>query len=81
MTKLKLASDKLEMWLHQNHAFIEECAEGCLLDNYLVTTKRGQAAIIETPVNCWTSCYTVYFSTDGETTELYFDIIGRRATA
>lgn len=81
MKKFKLASDHLEMWLHQNRAFIEECAEGCLLDNYLVTTKRGQAAIIETYVNCWTSCYTVHFSTDNQATMLFFDIMERRATA
>lgn len=81
MRKFKITGDFLEKWLYQNSAFIEECADGCLLDNLLVTTKRGQAAIIETPVNCWTSCYTVYFSTNEAASDLFYKITEGRVTA
>ena len=55
---------KIEKLLHQNQAEYREIIEGCLIDNYLVQTRRGYMAILETYVNCWTSCYTVYFSTN-----------------
>ena len=70
-------SGNLDKWMHQNRAEILEVVEGCLLDNFLVSTKRGTAAIIETPVNCWTSCYKIYFSTDTSAEDEFY----RRATA
>ena len=59
-------SGRLDKLLHQNDAEILECADGYLLDNLLIRTKRGYIALIETYVNCWTSNYTLYFSCDYE---------------
>ena len=56
--------DEIEKLIHQNQAIELEYKEGCLLDNYLIATKRGYMAIIEQYVNCWSSCYKCYFSTN-----------------
>lgn len=59
-------SGRLDKLLYQNDAEILDCADGCLIDNLLIRTKRGYIALIETYVNCWTSNYTLYFSCDYE---------------
>jgi len=51
----------LNKWLYQNNAFIIDFSEGCLLDNMLIETKRGIAAIYEKYINPNLSGYLVIF--------------------
>jgi len=52
----------LEKWLHQNGAeYVGDYVEGCLLDNFVVCTRRGFAAIYENYVNEWSSDYYIEF--------------------
>ena len=62
MTVLKMSVTNFEKWIHQNAAEIIDCAEGCLLDNYLLHTRRGVAAVYEHYVNPNMSDYRVYFA-------------------
>ena len=49
-------------WAHQNSAeYTGEYIEGCLLDNFIMSTPRGYAAFYERYVNAWTSEYYVEF--------------------
>ena len=49
-------------WMAQNGAeYTGDYVEGCLLDNFIVATRRGYAAIYENYVNEWTSDYLVEF--------------------
>lgn len=66
---------RLEKLLYQNSGEIIDCIKGCLLDNLLIEAKRGYMALIETYVNCWTSCYTLYFSRDFNRVQTVFDEI------
>ena len=62
VTCLRLDADKLEKWMHQNKAdFTGDYIEGCLLDNFVISTKRGYAAVYENYVNTWTSDYYIEF--------------------
>ena len=54
--------DNLDKWLHQNAADIWDFSEGSLIDNYIVRTRRGYAAIIEKYATEWSSRHKVYFS-------------------
>lgn len=57
-----LAPAELEKWMHQNKAvYTGGFVEGCLLDNFVVATKRGFAAIYERHLNEWSSDYIVEF--------------------
>lgn len=71
MTNLYIASGELEKWLFQNKA---ECTgdfiEGVLLDNFVVSTKRGFAAIFERSLNCWSSDYEIVFQ-PGEAQDVF----------
>ena len=43
-----VGSCDIEKWLHQNKAeYTGDYVEGCLLDNFVVMTKRGFAAVYE----------------------------------
>lgn len=49
-------------WRHQNSAeFTGDYVEGCLLDSFVMSTRRGFAAFYENYVNEWTSDYYVEF--------------------
>lgn len=62
IVKLSLNPSEFEKWMHQNKAvYSGRFIEGCLLDNFVVMTKRGFAAFYEHYVNEWTSDYTVEF--------------------
>lgn len=50
-----------DKWFHQNNACIEEFSEGCLLDNYLLSVKRGYALVQEHYVNSNMSDYLITF--------------------
>ena len=64
MRRFKIAASNLGMWMHQNKAeYTGAYVEGVLLDSFVVATKRGFAAIYETYVNPWVSCYTIEFET------------------
>lgn len=86
MTCFYIGSNKLDMWLHQNRA---ECignhVEGCLLDNFIVSTKRGVAAIYEHCLNEWSSNYYVEFEPDkkcsGTVMRNWYDFEARYAEA
>lgn len=55
---------KPEKLIHQNKGEIIDIIEGCLQDNFLISTSRGYIALIENYVNCWTSNHKLYFSTN-----------------
>ena len=62
VTCFRLDPDQLEKWMHQNGAIYSgDYMEGCLLDNFVIATKRGYAAIYENAVNTWTSDYYIEF--------------------
>ena len=67
MTRFYISPKRLDTWLRQNKAETLECVEGCLLDSFLVGTKRGYAAIYEHYLNPWSSDYFVEFGTTDET--------------
>lgn len=71
----------LDTWLHQNKA---ECTgdyyEGVLLDNFVVRTKNGIAAIYEHYVNPNKSDYLVKFER-GEGTAVYDEFIEKALKA
>ena len=53
--------ENLEAWMLQNRAnYIDEC-EGSLLDNYVLSCKRGTAFIFERYLNSNSSGYECYF--------------------
>lgn len=56
------AGADFEKWMYQNGAvYTGDYVDGCLLDNFVVCTKRGFAAVYEHYVNCWTSDYYIEF--------------------
>lgn len=62
MTEFNLNPKYFDMWLHQNNGvYTGDFVDGCLLDNFIVATKRGYAAFYEKACTTWTSCYHVYF--------------------
>lgn len=64
VTRFFLEPCELEKWMYQNKAeYTGDFVEGCLLDNFVVVTKRGFAAVYESYVNSWTSCYYIEFQT------------------
>ena len=51
-----------EKWMYQNGAeYAGDYVEGCLLDNFVVSTRRGFAAVYENYVSEWVSDYYVEF--------------------
>lgn len=71
ITKIRLSSTELEKWLHQNHAVcVGDYVEGCLLDNFVVMTKRGHAAIYEQYLNSNSSGYYIEWE-QGPAQEVY----------
>ena len=64
MKKYKVNNLNIEKFLHQNKGEIISCIDGTLIDNYLIENKRGYIILMETYVNCWTSNYSLLFSTD-----------------
>ena len=64
MTCFYLGSTQLNKWMHQNRAeYVGCCVEGCLLDSFVVATKRGFAALYEHYLNPNSSDYYVEFQT------------------
>ena len=62
MTQFCIGSTKLDKWLHQNKAhYTGAGCEGCLLENFIVETKRGYAAIYEHYLNPNSSDYRIEF--------------------
>lgn len=57
-------SSSIERILNHYQGEIMDCVEGCLIDNYLISTPQGAIMLKETYQNCWTSIYTVYMSND-----------------
>ena len=57
-------------WAHQNAVeYTGDFVDGCLLDNFVVFTKHGIAAIYEHYVNPWQSNYRVEFIRTPKTEE------------
>ena len=51
-----------EKWMYQNGAeYSGDYVEGCLLDNFVVSTRRGFAAVYENYISEWASDYYVEF--------------------
>lgn len=62
VTRFYIDSNNLEKWIHQNNAeYTGDFYEGCLLDNFVLVTDKGFAAVYEHYVNCWTSNYYVEY--------------------
>lgn len=60
--KFLLDPAALEKWMHQNKAiYTGDFLEGCLLDNFIVSTRRGYAAIYEKYINPNKSGYYIEF--------------------
>ena len=68
MTRFYIDAKNLEKWMRQNEAeYTGNFVDGCLLDNFLVWTKNGVAAVYEHYLNAWSSDYYVEFERgDGE---------------
>lgn len=66
ITTFTISSTDFEKWAHQNRAeYTGDYFAGCLLDNFIVTTKNnGLAAVYEKPLNVWSSCYYIEFARD-----------------
>ena len=62
--KYLLNNWNVEKIVRQNKAEYIDILEGCLLDNIYLYTKRGYILLLETYANCWSSKYTLIFSTD-----------------
>ena len=72
----------IEKLLHQNQGEIIDIVEGSLIDNFLIATKRGYIALIETYQNCWSSYHVLNFSTNSnEINAIWSDIEARRDEA
>jgi hypothetical protein len=64
MTEFDINPKCFDEWFHQNKAaYTGDCVEGVLLDNFVIMTKRGFAAVYEKYCNESTSCYHVVFET------------------
>ena len=63
VTCFRLApGEQFKKWMYQNGAeYTGDYVEGCLLDNFVVATRRGYAAIYARALNEWSSCYYVEF--------------------
>lgn len=65
ITVFRISAKHLDKWLEQNkynsNVDYIDFADGCLLDNYIVSCKRGTAFIFESYVNSQCSDYTIYF--------------------
>jgi hypothetical protein len=63
VTRFRISAGRdMEKWINQNSAeYTGDFSPGCLLDNFVMVTRRGYAAFYENVVNCWTSDYFVEF--------------------
>lgn len=62
ITKFYLSANELEKWIHQNNAeYTGDFIEGCLLDNFVLVTKKGFAAIYEHYLTPWSSDYYIEY--------------------
>lgn len=63
ITRFYIGSGKeFKTWCKQNAAqYTGAYVEGCLLDNFIMITKRGYAAFYEHYLNEWRSDYSVEF--------------------
>ena len=63
VTCFRINSGKeFDRWMHQNGGtFSGEWVDGCLIDSFIIATRRGYAAFYEHYVNTWTSDYYVEF--------------------
>lgn len=52
---------ELEKWIEQNGAEVIEFVDGVLLDNMMIATENGYAAIYEHAQTAWTSVYYIEF--------------------
>lgn len=72
MTRLRCRN--LDQFIVQNKAVVEDGAEGCLQDNFLLQCKRGVAVAVETYLNEGSSIHTILFARHDnkkEVNELY----------
>ena len=62
MTKFYIEPKNLDKWMKQNEAdYIGNFVDGALLDNFMLFTKNGIAAVYEHYLNAWSSDYYVEF--------------------
>ena len=63
MTEFYIHPKNFGRWFHQNEATaMGDFIYGCLLDNFILATKRGYAFIYEKYCNEWESCYHIIFA-------------------
>ena len=64
----------LEKWMHQNKGeYTADYFDGCLLDNFIVCTKNGIAAVYEHYVNSNMSNYLIKFGRTKEARSQVYD--------
>lgn len=62
MTRFYVGSTQLNKWMHQNKAsYTGMFVEGCLLDSFVLETRRGYAFVYEHYLNANSSDYYVEF--------------------
>lgn len=84
MTRFYIDPKDLAVWLHQNEAeYTGDFVDGCLLDNFVVSTKNGVAAVYEHYLNAWSSDYLVEFERgDGANVwRRWYEFADKEATA
>lgn len=77
MTKFKYLGN-IEKLIHQNQGEIIDAAEGCLLDDLMIATKRGYMLALETYLNPNASTYTIIFEPYTGNTGALWDILQDR---
>lgn len=65
------ANVSINDFIQANNAVEIDCVEGCLIDNYLLSTDTETIFLQETYQNCWTSIYTVYRADYGNDSEVF----------
>lgn len=62
VTSFYLDPKDFDKWMYQNRGeYTGDFVEGCLLDSFVIATKRGYAFFYENALNSQSSDYAVYF--------------------
>lgn len=67
--------------LTKHGAEVIDFCEGCLLDNFFISSGAGGLAVLESYLNPQTSYYTAYINRDGATFGAAWDIFSARRDA
>lgn len=77
VTTFQIGIGDMNKWIHQNNAeYTGDFVDGVLADSFMLSCKRGTAAVYEHYLNSWSSDYIVLFvpySDEKRTNQLYDD--------